>query len=257
MRKTVIINETQLRHITEGAFEENPVYGEYMKYIEEIGQHGQLQPQQFNQDNDFWYMIGTSTFFLGYTSEGEFDEDEFSWFLDEFFNKYGEGVLADGVTTDDVYEKFLPSDLEKNLTPMGLKCYQDELIERGQQAFKAYTSCLNFNQQGQIYCARAVQVDSEFTANDFLEEYGEEIGIYWSFVDSGAQTYYSQVAGPVVVFKGWVNPCDVEWGESIQTQSADEQELRLKYGVTVQVDQVCDEYSGENLLRTGSILLKT
>lgn len=260
MSRRVIITEDQLRRICRVITEDYsanryPVFGEYMKYIEEIGQHGQLPPKQVEVDNDFLYLIGASCFFSGYTEEGEFDEYEFEMFLDEFFKKYGEGVLADNVSVDDVYETFLPADLEKNLTPMGLKCYEHELIVKGKEVYEGFQGYLKFNQQGQIYCARAVQLGSDMTANDFLEEYGGEIGIYWSFTDSGARTYYSEVAGPVVVFRGWVNPCDVEWDQTIQTQSADEQELRLKYGATVQVDQIIDEYTEYNLLQNGSILL--
>jgi len=261
MKKTIIIKEVQLQRIHNFIKEEKlgteAVYGEYMKYIEEIGEHGTLQPEPFVQDNEFWYLIGTCTFYLGYTSEGEFDEYEFAEFLDYFFGKYGNGVLKENVTTDDVYSTFLPSDMETGLTEYGFSVYKNEVINRGKKAFENYSACLKFNNNGQIYCARAVQVSDEMTADDFLADYGSEIGIYWSFEDDGARTYYSQVAGPVVVFKGWVNPCDVNWGESIQALSSDEQELRLNYGATVQVDQIVTDYGKNNLLNNGSILLKT
>ena len=259
MNKTVIIKEVQLQRIRNLIKEEKlgteAVYGEYMRYIEEIGEHGTLQPVPFTQDDDLWYLIGACTFFDGYTSEGELNEDEFCEFLDYFFEKYGEGVLANNVTTDDVYDTFLPSDMETGLTQYGFSVYKAEVSERGKESFEWFQQFLKFNDNGQIYCARAVQVSDEMRAEDFLEDYGRNIGIYWSFADSGARTYYSNVYGPVVVFKGWVNPCDVNWGETIQTQSADEEEIRLNDGATVQVDQIVTDYGEKNLLTTGSILL--
>ena len=260
MKKIIIINEVQARRIsnfiTEETLGEDVLYGEYMKYIESIGRRGTLPPQPFNPDDEFWYLIGASTFFLGYSSEGEFDEYEFADFLDYFFGKYGEGVLRNGVTKDDVYNTFLPSDMETGLTPDGFKKYQFELISRGKKSFGWLKDCLTFNDKGQIYCERAIQLGDDMRAEDFTEEYGDGIGIYWSFQDGGAKTYYSWVDGPVLIFKGWVNPCDVNWGESIQTQSADEQELRLDHGATVQVDQIVTDYAKKNLLRGGSILLQ-
>ena len=260
MNKTILIKEVQLQRIRNFIKEEKlgteAVYGEFIKYIEEIGEHGTLQPKQFTQDNDFWCLLGTCTFFYGYTAEGELDEEGFNEFLDYFFKKYGENVLKNGVAIDDVYETFMPSDMESGLTQYGLSVYEAEVIERGKKAFERFKPCLTFNESGQIYCARAVQVSDEMSASDFLSDYGDEIGIYWSFNDYGAKTYYSWCTGPVVIFKGWVNPCDVEWGETIQTQSADEQELRLKNTAVVQVDQIVTDYGEKNLLNNGSILLK-
>lgn len=261
MSRTIIINEEQRQRIykrlCEDASGDDVVYGEYMKYLESIGEHGTLQPKPLTENDALWYGIGACTFFYGYTSEGELDEDEFNEFLDYFFGKYGEGVLGPDVTTDDVYNTFLPGDLEEHLTPEGLGYYRAEVIERGKKAFDGFKGYLTFNEKGQIFCARAVQLGNEMTEQDFMSEYGEEIGIYWSFVEWGARTYYSEVNGPDVVFKGWVNPDDIEWGETIQTQCADEQELRLKPGVTVQVDQILTDYSQRNLLINGSILLLT
>ena len=262
MGKTVIINESQLRrivrkHLFEDTSSADIVYGEYMKYIESIGQHGVLQPTPLTESDELWYNIGACTFYLGYTSEGEFDEEEFCEFLDYFFGKYGEGVLKPEVSPDDVYQTFLPEDLVDGLTPDGLTKYRFEVINRGKEAFNLFRTNLDFNEKGQIFCARAVQLGNGMTEQDFQSEYGEAIGIYWSFVEWGAKSYYSNVAGPEVVFKGWVNPDDVEWGETIQTQCADEQELRLKPGVTVQVDQILTDYSERNLLTNGSILLQT
>ena len=252
MKKDISTKE----NITESISNKEALYSEYMEYIKYIGKHGTLQPKRFIINDDFWYEIGTSYFFLGYTSEGEFDEEAFNIFLNKFFDKYGEDVLNNDITIDEIYTTFLPQDMEMGLTPLGFSKYKLELIKLGKETFNSFEGYLEFNEEGQIYCERAVQLGEGMTAEDFMKEYGDSIGIYWSWANGGARTYYSNVNGPVVIFKGWVNPCDVNWGETIQTQSTGEDEIRLKNGATVQVDEIVDEYTGNYLLLDGSILLE-
>ena len=203
----------------------------------------------------FFVGLGISSFYVGYSTEGEFDEYEFEYFLDAFFKKYGENVLTNNTTIEDVYNTFLPDDLWNSLTNEGKEYYKKELLERGQGNYDWFNSLLTFNEKGQVFCARAVRINNELTYEDFLDEW-DGIGIYWSYKEDGAKTYYDACYGPTVIFKGWVNPSDIDWAGSIQTQSADELELRLNDGATVQVDEMTEAYTEKPLPLKGSLILE-
>ena len=250
-----LVSESMRRILREGDSEWNNVLAGFVKYLEGIGRYGRLEPEGFNL-GEVYRDVGYHSFFMGYASDGELDEDGFYEFLDMFFGKYGEGVLKEGYDIKDIYTSYNPSDLEEALTPEGLDAYLKEIDTRGKEWFESYTEGLTFNSEGQVYCARAIVLNRDFTVEDFAEEFGDGVGIYWSYCDRGAVPYYADgVYGPTVVLRGWVNPGDVNWGESIQAIAADEAELRLEYGATVQVDAVVHEYTDKPLPLKGSILL--
>lgn len=286
------IDENTLRQIVEGVVKEYhqnqqlilPFDGSdepynYMQFLEWLDEHstkGTLPAEpgtmeKIVENDTTMFDVGVSTFYYG-TGE-EFDAEGYDDFLREFVRVNGQQMLAQGQSVDSIMETIPNVEETKNyLSPTGVDVWSRAMIERGRDTMYWWMSeRLEVNESGLIYCERAIDLETLFGRYhdedhnkdyyEMLEDSYSGIGEYWSYAHGGGCVYFYSAKNPTtVIIRGWVSPRSVNWSATICLDSMDEQELRLDYDATIQIDEIeawTEDYGKINILgNRGSILMQ-
>jgi hypothetical protein len=254
-------------------------YMQFIEWLEEVGKYGKL-PSAPNGLNDVFENteilrdMGISSFYYG-TGE-EFDADGYYDFMCDFIKMNGEGVLVDGYNADRILDEIgCVEDTASFLTKEGVELWKNAIIEKGRQWSQWWkNSSLTVNENGLIYCERMIGLEpimkryhapEEFNNQDYYQMLKSDysgIGECWSYARGGGRIYFDYYGTQEVLLKGWVSPSDVDWGSTVSLDSMNEEELRLGYNATVQIDSIeiwtNDEdgnYGKHNLPLKGSLLI--
>lgn len=246
-------------------------YQHFIDWLERIGRYGKLQPVKPNLAMEMYYNN-----------------------IDKGIDYYENMYIADSDILNDLLEEFIYS-INKNdyedliISPIeNINEYDidDTLTDKGKEEFnKFYRNKLedeldnNFNfktnERNLIYVERVITIPSllnkTFRKNyidykDFYRflnnEYGEHIGQYWSWSEGGSDSYDPQnYSGDYssIRLKGFVSPYSVEWPETIMKNIYSlsyEQEIFIKYGELIEVNEIIELNNNKKLPLKNTILIK-
>lgn len=245
-------------------------YMQFIEFLENMGDYGVLPNPKivdFTQDRNICLEAGEGRFFWGLSDE--LDEEGLYYFVEDFTEAYGNEVWADGEQPD--IENMWPLEIKECLTPEGQNLWDNKLVNKGREVLEAFARMFTFNEKGQIYIERVIglenlmdryHVDSGYKmggADYFavLSHKYDGIGPYWTYAKGRGDTYFSGSRGSRITLKGWVNPEDVEWEQTIQLDGMDESEIRINGNV--QIDEIVAEFSegDKRLPLKGSLVIHT
>lgn len=191
------------------------------------------------------------------------------YFVEDFTEAYGNEVWADGEQPN--IENMWPLEIKECLTPEGQNLWDNELVKRGEEILEAFSRMFTFNEKGQIYIERVIGLESlmdryhvgsdyRMAGADYFDVLSHEydgIGPYWTYAKGRGNTYFSGPRSSRITLKGWVNPEDVEWEQTIQLDGMDESEIRINGNV--QIDEIVAEFSegDKRLPLKGSLVIHT
>jgi len=236
----------------------------FIDYLETIGKYGKINSPkmiEFYNDKNVLRDCGIGSFFFGMD---ELDEDGFNEFIENFNEKYNSyNLWVQGIP--DVYSSNVDTNTIYNyLTPQGINLWDKEIVNRGYDVISDFIYKMTINDKGQIYCERMIILPnpterysegSQDFYDSLLNDYGDSMGVYWSYANGGGRQYYdSKYQGSEVILKGFVNPEDVDWEMTIQLETMDESELRLIPNALVEIDEIT--YGSKKLLLKSSIIIQ-
>ena len=226
------------------------VYEHYIDFLEKYGKYGKLPKSKLTK-NDVYDIVQEETpnaFEILSSNDGETEhfielftniimsrgvEFATSLFDDDFIKQFNEDgndnfsdYLKDIIYIEGSYESYLNEEGER----LYQKYLNDYYLERLEDYGFPYS--LIFDNRGLIYVERAIKVPSVYDrqkTNDFINNY-DSLGECWSWAENGAEPYCGASNYTTLTLKGWVDPSNVDWLNTISKNMYslnEEQELYI------------------------------
>ena len=230
------------------------VYEHYIDFLEKYGKYGKLPKSKLNKE-DVYNIVQKETpnaLKILFSNNSEIEnftalftniimsrgvEFATSLFNKDFINSFNE-------SDNDDFADYINDILYREGS------YESYLNEKGEQLFQKYFSdyflerlddynfpySLIFDNRGLIYVERAIKVPSVYDrqrTNDFIKNYNA-LGECWSWAEGGAEPYCVARDYCTLTLKGWVDPSQVDWRQSLSRNMYsmnEEQELYIPNAV--------------------------
>lgn len=245
-------------------------YQHFIDWLERIGRYGKLQPVKPNLAMEMYYNNIDKG--IDYYENMYIDDYILNDLLKEFIYSINKNDYEDLIipSIEDTNEY----DIDDTLTDKGKeefkKFYRNKLEDELDNNFNFKT-----NERNLIYVERVITIPSLLNKtfkNNYINykdfyaflnnEYGEHIGQYWSWSEGGSDSYDPQnYSGDYssIRLKGFVSPYSVEWPETIMKNIYSlsyEQEIFIKYGELIEVNEIIELNNNKKLPLKNTILIK-
>ena len=253
-------------------------------YLEKIGRYGTLPPSNGTIKN----CVSIPKEHILYITKREDVINNYIGYLisntlNEFIEEYKDNLdyFKDQDIVNNVYNYEYDSFdqiHEEVLTDEALPIFK-KMLSDNVYCDLLYNMHITYNERGLIYIERMITAPNVMSDGNVKVGYNNPqaykdyyqylttqlngVGVCWTYRKEGSDAYCGEhfSDSSVIIFKGFVDPNDVDWNDTVELNLAmpDEHELRIKEGANVEIDEVIiddGEYNGKKLPLKSPIIVQ-